>query len=236
LAETDLTNEDTRRRSLNHFGVWALADEYWRLATPDRAALRKRWIAAFDRIATASHHYRAFPIEARGSIITWTAVDATDPAAPQHFFDRFAEATRPFHPYVRLVDALWGFTRPSEYSRARSRGEIDPFAGRTMPYLIMYPFTKTAEWYLLDGETRQSLMNEHIRIGKQYREITQLLLYSTGLQDQEFVVVYETADLPMFSRLVTELRATESRRYTKVDTPVHTAVHRPAELPDELWP
>jgi hypothetical protein len=39
------------------------------------------------------------------------------------------------------------------------------------------------------------MMNEHIRIGKQYREITQLLLYSFGLQDQEFVVVYETDDL-----------------------------------------
>ncbi len=30
-------------------------------------------------------------------------------------------------------------------------------------------------------------MNEHIRNGKQYREVTQLLLYSFGLQDQEFV-------------------------------------------------
>ena len=123
------------------------------------------------------------------------------------------------------VHVLWGMTRPSEYSsRARSAQEIDPFAPGRAPYLVMYPFTKTADWYLLGRETRQGMMNEHIRIGKQYREITQLLLYSFGLQDQEFVVVYETDDLPLFSRLVYELRDTEARRYTKADTPLHTGV------------
>ena len=88
----------------------------------------------------------------------------------------------------------------------------------------MYPFTKTADWYLFGRETRQGMMNEHIRIGKQYREIKQLLLYSFGLQDQEFVVTYETDDLEMFSKLVYDLRDTEARRYTKEDTPLHTGV------------
>ena len=126
---------------------------------------------------------------------------------------------------VEPIDVVWGMTRPSEYSRAaKSAQEIDPFARRRAPYLIAYPFTKTAEWYLLGRETRQGMMNEHIRIGKQFREITQLLLYSFGLQDQEFVVVYETDDLTLFSRLVYDLRDTEARRYTKSDTPLHTGV------------
>ena len=67
-------------------------------------------------------------------------------------------------------------------------------------------------------------MNEHIRIGKQYRDITQLLLYSFGLQDQEFVVVYETDDLSLFSSLVYDLSDTEARRYTRRDTPLHTGI------------
>jgi chlorite dismutase len=49
------------------------------------------------------------------------------------------------------------------------------------------------------------MMNEYIRIGKQYAEIGQLLLYSFGLQDQEFVVVYEMDNLTLFSQLVHEL-------------------------------
>jgi chlorite dismutase len=69
-------------------------------------------------------------------------------------------------------------------------------------------------------------MMEHIKIGKQYEDITQLLLYSTGLQDQEFVVVYETRDLLRFSRLVTDLRSTAGRPYTERDTPLHTAIYQ----------
>jgi chlorite dismutase len=72
-------------------------------------------------------------------------------------------------------------------------------------------------------------MNEHIKLGKQYPEIKQLLLYSFGLQDQEFVVAYETEDLAKFSDLVRELRGTEARRHTLLDTPIITGVHRTPE-------
>jgi chlorite dismutase len=89
---------------------------------------------------------------------------------------------------------------------------------------VAYPFTKTAEWYVLGRDTRQGMMNEHIRIGKHFTEIKQLLLYSFGLQDQEFVVVYEMEDLSTFSRLVHELRGTEGRRFTKGDAPLHAGV------------
>lgn len=78
-------------------------------------------------------------------------------------------------------------------------------------------------------DTRQGMMNEHIKLGKQYFDIKQLLLYSFGLQDQEFVVSYETDDLPKFSELVQALRSTEGRRYTSMDTPLITGVYRTPE-------
>ncbi len=131
--------------------------------------------------------------------------------------------------------SLWGYTRPSQYTKTRSTQEIDPFAETRQPYLVLYPFVKTTDWYLMSREARQGMMNEHIRIGKQYEDITQLLLYSFGVQDQEFVVVYETDDLPRFSDLVNELRSTEGRRYTLRDTPLHAAVYHPAEETLALW-
>jgi chlorite dismutase len=88
---------------------------------------------------------------------------------------------------------------------------------------------------LMSREARQGMMNEHIRIGKQYEEITQLLLYSFGVQDQEFVVVYEMDDIQRFSDLVNELRSTEGRRYTLRDTPLHAAIYHPAEETLALW-
>ena len=141
----------------------------------------------------------------------------------------------PYRHLIEQKDSLWGFTRPSQYSKARSKQEIDPFAETRKPYLIIYPFSKTTEWYLMSREARQGMMNEHIRIGKQYEDISQLLLYSFGLQNQEFVVVYETDDLTRFSDLVNELRDTEARRYTLRDTPLHTAIYHPAEETLALW-
>lgn len=88
---------------------------------------------------------------------------------------------------------------------------------------------------MMNQETRQGMMNEHIRIGKRYEFIKQLLLYSFGLQDQEFVVVYETDDLAVFSQLVNDLRMTEARRFTLGDTPVHTAVYHTPEEALSIW-
>ncbi len=87
----------------------------------------------------------------------------------------------------------------------------------------------------MSRDARQGMMNEHIRVGHQYPEIKQLLLYSFGLQEQEFVVVYETDDLSRFSDLVAELRGVEGRRYTQRDTPTYTAIYHPREETLALW-
>jgi chlorite dismutase len=96
----------------------------------------------------------------------------------------------------------------------------------------VYPFAKSDSWYLMSKEARQGMMNEHMRVGHEYADVRQLLLYATGLDDQEFVVAYETDDLARHQQLVMDLRATEGRRYTVKDTPIFTAVHRP--LPEAL--
>jgi chlorite dismutase len=234
----DPVNEraEPERRSLQHFGVYALTPAYWALADHEQLTLQRDWARRLCETARAVHHYRTYPTTTRSDILVWCALDATDPAAPERFFDAYTRVTRDFRRYLQGVDVLWGFTRASEYSRARSRQEIDPFEPRVLPYLVMYPFTKTADWYLMNHDARQGMMNEHMRIGKQYKEISQLLVYSIGLQDHEFVVVYETADLALFSRLVHDLRQTEARRFTRRDTPVHTALHRPLGGATDLWP
>ena len=98
--------------------------------------------------------------------------------------------------------------------------------GERSRYLIVYPFTKSTEWYLQSREARQGVMNEHMRIGHEYPMVRQALGYSFGLDSQEFVVAYETDDLVAFGDLVRALRATESRRSTVSDTPILLGIHR----------
>ncbi len=210
---------------LGHFATYRLGPRFWTLDGAERRERARSWCDALAGSCDALQLYLVQGLVPSADVLVWSSVRVEGAAAPAEFFRRRAAADSAYRDAVEPIDVVWGMTRPSEYSRsAKSAQEIDPFAARRAPYLVAYPFTKTAEWYLLGRETRQGMMNEHIRIGKQFREITQLLLYSFGLQDQEFVVVYETDDLTLFSRLVYDLRDTEARRYTRSDTPLHTGV------------
>ena len=128
--------------------------------------------------------------------------------------------------YMDITYNLFGFTRASNYTKRQTTQEQAIEVEARQAYLIVYPFAKTTEWFLMSRDARQGMMNEHMRIGHDYADIPQVLLYSTGLDDQEFVVAYECEDLPHFSALVTDLRNTEARRYTLRDTPIMTGVYR----------
>ncbi len=220
-------------RTLNHFSTWSFTKDYWQLDQATKAQFHRDWLAGLCKAATMVDIYQN--TDNRADVMVWCALGADQLESAANFFETFTKTNTPFRQLLEPHDALWGFTRPSQYTKARSAQEIDPFAAARKRYLVAYPFAKAAEWYLMSRESRQGMMNEHIRIGKQYEDIRQLLLYSFGLQDHEFVVVYETDDLPRFSDLVNELRDTEARRYTLQDTPVYTAVYHPAEETLALW-
>jgi len=231
-----MTNEEAPQRTLSHFALAAFKDAYWTLDGKARAELQQRWLSGLRDAARSIYLYQVFPAESGADLLIWSALPVDHTRAAHRFFECFARATNPLRAFVDIKQTLWGFTRPSHYSKAqRSAQEIDPFAETRKPYLVMYPFTKTIEWYLLSRDSRQGMMNGHIKVGKQYEDISQLLLYSTGLQDQEFVVVYESDDLVRFSELVSELRSSDARAYTLSDTPVHTALYHPVDETLALW-
>ena len=89
-------------------------------------------------------------------------------------------------------------------------------------YLFVYPFIKSREWYQLPAVRRQEMMTAHIAIGHKYPSVKINTSYSFGLDDQDFVVSFES-DVPGdFLDLVMELRETEGSKYTVRDTPVFT--------------
>ncbi len=226
---------ETNPRTLNHFSIFKFKDGYYQLGTNERKKFQQDFLEGVKNAAASVEIFQVYPTNMKGDILIWCALEADDPKTAEKFFTLFSQATNPCRHLIEPVFTLWGFTKPSQYTKTRSTQEIDPFSKKRKPYLVIYPFSKTPEWYLMSREARQGMMNEHIKIGKQYPEIKQLLLYSVGLQDQEFVVVYETDDLTQFSDLVYELRDTEARRYTLLDTPVITAIYHPSKETLKLW-
>ncbi len=133
--------------------------------------------------------------------------------------------------HLNITYTLFGMNHDSAYSKkSQSGSQLIQYSTRAS-YLIIYPFTKTTDWYLLSYEKRKRMMFDHIRVAHRYPKIKQLLLYSFGVDDHEFIVSYETDSLTDFQNLVLDLRSTKVRAYTKNDLPIFTCIYKkPAEL------
>ena len=158
--------------SLNHFSIFAFTDDFWRLTSDDRTGMLSDWSAGLADAAGAVHFYQTYPLERHGDLIVWTAIPTPTPEAPAAFFEALARVTNPHRRYVRLHDVLWGLTRPSQYSKARSAQEIDPFQLDRHLYLIMYPFTKPepgewhSPWYAYKLEPTKEVVRKVLRYHK----------------------------------------------------------------------
>jgi chlorite dismutase len=127
--------------------------------------------------------------------------------------------------WCSVPHSFLAMTKESEYSD-ESRLEVRP---RHAKYLFVYPFVKTRAWYGLPADERYRIMQEHIRIGREFPSIDLNTSYSFGLDDQEFVVAFETDEPGDFLDLVQRLRTTESSSYTLRDTPTLTCISASVE-------
>ncbi len=130
------------------------------------------------------------------------------------------------HSFVAMTKRSMYIDKVDPFHTAESRTHIIPGKRK---YLFIYPFVKTRDWYLLPLERRQELMDGHIRIGNKYPSVKLNTTYSFGLDDQDFVVAFETDEPKDFLDLVMELRETESSKFTQRDTPIFTCVQMPME-------
>ncbi len=133
--------------------------------------------------------------------------------------------------YLTTPYSFFGMTGSSIYVDERSdpahadsnRNLIQIGGGK---YVFVYPFVKTRPWYLLLPEQRMDAMREHIRVGHLYPSVKLNTVYSFGLDDQEFIVAFES-DYPQdFLDLVKQLRETDASSYTARDTPTLTCLQQ----------
>ena len=215
--------------------AWLLRlDPAWRREPADR---RRADIAAFTAAADGAegrlmqHAYSTIGLRAEGDLLLWRmaeSIEAIEESAAELLASGIGR-------WMTSALTMIGLTRPSQYVKRPTAQEQSLFTGERSRYLVVYPFVKSIEWYLASAEERQEVMKGHMRVGHAYPQVRQLLAYSFGLDDQEFIVAYETDELIAFQDLVRDLRATESRRSTVRDTPIITGIHRPlGEILDRL--
>lgn len=128
--------------------------------------------------------------------------------------------------FVSMTKRSMYIDKLDPFHTAESRTHIMPGKRK---YLFVYPFVKTRDWYLLPMEERQAIMDVHIKVGNEFPSVKLNTTYSFGLDDQDFVVAFESEVPGDFLDLVMKLRETQSSKYTQRDTPILTCVQMPME-------
>ena len=113
------------------------------------------------------------------------------------------------------------------FHTAESRTHILPGQRK---FLFVYPFVKTRDWYLLPLEERQKIMDVHIRIGNEFPSVKLNTTYSFGLDDQEFVVAFETEIARRFPGFGNE---TPRNPIQQIHPPRHPDFHLCANVPGQ---
>lgn len=157
----------------------------------------------------------------------WTISDRLEDF--QEFISEILKSQMGLHletPYSYL-----SMTRQSEYIRDHRHLGQEGDALKKVPgnarYLFVYPFVKKREWYGLPPEERQRMMMDHIRMGHKFPSVKINTSYSFGLDDQEFVLSFETDYPSDFLELVMALRSTDASKYTQLEVPLFTCISTP---------
>jgi len=208
-------------------------DPAWRrLPAGERARTKDELCAAVesfgDRLLIRS--YSLVGMRGDADLLLWQAGDRLEDAQEL----TTAVFSTAMGPYLSVPHSYLAMTRRSIYLPAGRHGVSPEEAGgpasRTViapteaKYLFVYPFVKTRDWYKLPKETRQEMMDEHIGVGRRYPSVKLNTTYSYGLDDQEFVVAFETDEPADFLDLVMELRETRASAYTLRDTPIFSCI------------
>ncbi|MDP9223485.1 MAG: chlorite dismutase family protein [Actinomycetota bacterium] len=125
---------------------------------------------------------------------------------------------------LRQTHAFLGIVRPAEFAK----DHLPAFVKGEPPkkYFTVYPYVRTPEWYLLDPRERGELLRLHGGAGREYPDVLANTTSAFGLGDYEWILAFEADSVDRLVDLMRRLRATEARRYTKLEIPFVTGIRK----------
>jgi chlorite dismutase len=132
--------------------------------------------------------------------------------------------------YLSQVHNFLSLQRRSPYiNKTKGAGEGVELLPGQGKYLFVYPFVKARSWYRLSPHARQGLMDEHIAACAPFKGVRLNTSESFGIDDQDFVVAFDSDYPQEFVDLVGRLRYSEASLYTERDTPMFMCAKAPID-------
>jgi chlorite dismutase len=221
---------DRQRRQYLNYSFYRLDPVFRRLPADERRSaaaqfieLVRTWEASDDLILRT---YSLVGLRADVDFMLWRI--AFDPLCFQS--NEAAIRRSPLGAYLTQVYSFLSLQRRSQYvNRMKGAGEGVELLPGQGKYLFVYPFVKTRAWYRLSPHARQGMMDEHIAASSPFKGVHLNTSFSYGLDDQDFVVAFDSDYPQEFVDLVGRLRYTEASLYTQRDTPMFTCAKAPIE-------
>jgi chlorite dismutase len=221
---------DRQRRQFLNYSFYRLDPVFRRLPVDEQRAavagfldLVREWESSDDLILRT---YSLVGLRADVDFMIWRI--AFDPLG----FQAMEAALRRSRlgAYLSQVYSFLALQRRSPYvNKIKGAGEsVELLAGQGK-YLFVYPFTKTRAWYRLSPHARQGMMDEHIAASAPFKGVHLNTSYSYGIDDQDFVVAFDSDYPQEFVDLVGRLRYTEASLYTQRDTPMFACAQVPMD-------
>ena len=226
----DATAYPPAARQHIRFAFYGVRPDWRVLSATERAAHREELAALVREIDERDNVLiRAYSlVGTRGDadFMLWLVSDRIDDL---HEFSARLNRLR-IAAYLETPYSYFSMTKKSMYvdkhfhpnQEGRSNRLVISPTGRK--YLFVYPFVKTRSWYRLSAAERQRQMSEHIAMGHKYPGVKINTTYSFGLDDQEFVVAFESDSVADFLDLVQEMRESEASTHTVRDVPSFTCI------------
>jgi len=220
------------RRQIVNFAFFRVLPEWRRLAIPERrehkdevTRVLQRWDCSDMRVLT----YTTMGLRAECDFMLWriaTSLDCLNAAHSDLMKTHLGG-------YLEVSHSFMGMTRRSQYLIGQEHESDQALrsyvkAGGTK-YLVVYPFSKTREWYLRPFEERQRVVQEQIKAAQEFSRIRMNTVYSIGVDDNEFVISLETDYLEDLVDMAMRLREVENSLHILKDIPRLTCMTMPLE-------
>lgn len=169
-----------------------------------------------DTGVTVRGFYDVGGFRADADLMVWTL--ANDPATLQAGYHALRSGS--LGEYLSPVWSVMAVHRPAEFNRTHVPSCFAGFAPR--PWLTVYPFVRSYDWYYLDNEHRSKMLYEHGVAGRQYPDVVASTLSSFALGDYEWILAFEADELVRLTDAMRHQRGVEARLHVREETPFFT--------------
>jgi len=224
-----------QKRQLVNFRFYKLDPAFRRLSQAEQDKGKQEFAAVIEKYRSQGlmvFVYSTMGIRSECDFLVWSigyALESFEGMASETMKTGLGKYLETAHSYISMTKHSVYVDKHSHPGQEGRRLVITPGESK---YLFIYPFVKTRPWYVESKEERQKMMDTHIAVGHKYPSVKLNTTYSFGIDDQEFVVAFETDSPDDFLDLVQELREAKSSLYTLRDTPTFTCIRK--DLPDLL--